>query len=325
MHIPDGFLDGRTIAATSLLSAGSVGMTLRRVAGRLEPRRIPLIGLTSAFIFVAQMVNFPVAGGTSGHLIGAVLAAVLAGPAAAVLIMTSVLLTQAFLFADGGVFALGANVLNMAVIAPFSGYAVYRLLRLALKDDRGQLIAASVAAWFSTVAAALACATELAAAGAAPWTTVFPAMTLVHMIIGIGEGMITMLVLAAVSAMRPELLRPERDPAPPRRKAMAALIGAGILIVLVVLLTPYASSLPDGLEDVAKKIGFAGNEAAHPVLPAPMEGYRLPFAGDAVLLVSCAGVIGAVCVALFSLLLARALTARQIPASAGQDSHRQPE
>jgi cobalt/nickel transport system permease protein len=117
MHIPDGFIDGKTAATTALLAAAGVGLALRQVRRRLPPRRVPLLGLAAAFLFAAQMVNFPVVGGTSGHLLGGVLAAALLGPSAAIVVLTTVLIVQCFLFADGGVLALGANVFNMAIVS----------------------------------------------------------------------------------------------------------------------------------------------------------------------------------------------------------------
>jgi len=128
MHIPDGFIDAKTAATTALLSAAGVGLALRQARRSLPARRVPLLGLAAAFLFAAQMVNFPVAGGTSGHLVGGVLVAALLGPSAAIVVLTTVLIVQCFLFADGGVLALGANVFNMAIIGAAGGYAIYRLV-----------------------------------------------------------------------------------------------------------------------------------------------------------------------------------------------------
>src|SRR3990172_7730516 len=132
MHIPDGFIDGKTAGATTALSLAGVGLALRRVKRELPPRKVPLLGLAAAFLFAAQMLNFPVAAGTSGHLIGGVLVAALLGPSAAVVVVTTVLIVQCFLFADGGVSALGANVFNMALLGAVGGYAIYRLVRRAV-------------------------------------------------------------------------------------------------------------------------------------------------------------------------------------------------
>ena len=206
MHIPDGFLDAKTTIATAVFSVTGLGTALRHARQHLQSREIPLIGLTAAFIFVAQMLNFPIAGGTSGHLIGATLAMVLLGPSVAIIVMSSVLIIQAAIFADGGLLALGANIFNMAIVAPVSGYVVYKTMRVLLRDTRGQLISASVASWCATVIASVFCAGELAWSGTAAWNIVYPAMVGIHAVIGVGEGLITMLVLSAIAKTRPELL-----------------------------------------------------------------------------------------------------------------------
>jgi ABC-type Co2+ transport system permease subunit len=128
MHIPDGFIDGKTAAVTAVISVVGVGFALRQVRRELPPRRVPLLGLAAAFLFAAQMVNFPVAGGTSGHLVGGTLVAALLGPSAAVVVVTTVLIVQCFLFQDGGVMALGANVFNMAILNSVIGYVIYRMV-----------------------------------------------------------------------------------------------------------------------------------------------------------------------------------------------------
>src|SRR5512142_1314369 len=190
MHLPDGILDARTSLLCTGAAAAGVGIALREVRAALEPRRMPMIGLAAAFVFAAQMLNFPVAGGTSGHLIGAVLAAVLLGPSAAIVVMSAVVILQCFMFTDGGLTALGANLFNMALLAPVVGYAIYSLIRRIAGDSlRSRLLATAFASWCSTVAAAIACAGELAMSGTAAWAAAFPAMTAVHMLIGIGEAL----------------------------------------------------------------------------------------------------------------------------------------
>ena len=287
MHIPDGLLGLPVAGAAAALAAGSVGLALRRLRTGLPRRRVPLMGLSAAFIFAAQMLNFPVAGGTSGHLVGAVLAAVLLGPGAAVVVMTAVLIVQCLLFADGGLLALGANVLNMAVAGTLGGWAVFAALRRTLPGPRGLLAAAAFAAWCSTVLAALCCAVELAASGLARWTLVFPAMAGVHMVIGLGEAAITTLVLAAVMRTRPDLL--DAGAAPPRARPLVA-VGLAALCGLLLFGLPFASSSPDGLERVAAHLGFAGREAAPAA--APLSGYRLPGLEGAAAATCAAGVVG---------------------------------
>jgi cobalt/nickel transport system permease protein len=207
MHIPDGFVSTGTAAATWLASAGSVGYAVRRVSRELDERQIPLMGVTAAFIFAAQMMNFTVAGGTSGHLLGGALAAILLGPWAGMLVLTSVLAVQALLFQDGGLLALGANVFNMAVVGVLVAWVVYTALRRLLGDRTwSMMVSGFAAAWLSVVVASLVAAAELAVSGTSPWVVALPAMGLVHMLIGAGEGLITVGVLAFLQAARPDLL-----------------------------------------------------------------------------------------------------------------------
>ena len=208
MHIPDGFLNIATVATAYVASAGGVSYAVKEANKKLKEKHIPLMGVLAAFIFAAQMLNFPIAGGTSGHLIGAALAAILLGPWAAVLIMSCVLIAQCLIFQDGGLLALGANVFNMGIVASFSAYFLYRLANKALGENkRGRLIGGFIAAWGSVVVAAIACAIELALSGASPLAVVLPAMTGLHALIGIGEGLITGAALSLVLVARADLLQ----------------------------------------------------------------------------------------------------------------------
>jgi cobalt/nickel transport system permease protein len=211
VHIPDGLLDAKTFITLDVVGAGFVAAAAARVRRRLNERAVPLMAVLAAFIFAAQMLNFPVAAGTSGHFTGGALAAILLGPWAAVLVMTLVLVIQAFAFGDGGILVLGANVFNMAVVAPFVGYGLYRLSRYVLRAESARFIGAFVAAWVAVVAAASACAAQLAISGTAPLNFVLPAMAGVHALIGVGEGLITALALRAIRASRPDLLQLARD------------------------------------------------------------------------------------------------------------------
>ena len=170
-----------------------------------------MMGILAAFIFAAQMLNFPVAGGTSGHVIGAALAAILLGPWAAVLIMSCVLIAQSLIFQDGGLLALGANIFNMGIVASFGAYYIYKLFTWMLGPSRkGTLVSGFAAAWFSVFLASLFCAVELAISGSSPFGVVLPAMAGVHALIGIGEGLITGAVLSLVMATRSDLLQLQR-------------------------------------------------------------------------------------------------------------------
>ncbi|HVL80598.1 MAG TPA: energy-coupling factor ABC transporter permease [Actinomycetota bacterium] len=208
MHIPDGFIGAGASIGAGVVSAGGVAVALRQAARTLSERLAPLAGLVAAFVFAVQMLNFPVAAGTSGHLIGGVLAAVLVGPWAAVLCLTVVLGVQA-LFADGGLTALGLNVLNMGLLTALPGYGLFFVLRSALGNGRTAVVAAAgVAATLSVVIAAAAFVAEYAIGGAGEVdiATVLKAMVAVHTLIGIGEGVITALTVGAVLSVRPDLV-----------------------------------------------------------------------------------------------------------------------
>jgi cobalt/nickel transport system permease protein len=296
-------LDAKTILATSALAAGGVGAAVRKLRLDSSPRQVPIIGLSAAFIFAAQMLNFPVAGGTSGHLIGAVLALVLLGPWAATVAISSVLILQCFIFADGGVTSLGANMFNMAVLAPAVGYAVYTPLRRFSGGTRGMLFAAAFAAWVSTVAASIACAGELAASGTVAWKVAFPAMAGVHMLIGLGEAAITALVLSAVTASRPELMRTD---APATEYRAVAFQGVLVALGLAIFVAPFACAWPDGLEKVAARLGF-GSAAAAPLLRAPLPDYAVPGLHRVGLSTAAAGAVGTMAAFTLSYFLARTL------------------
>lgn len=207
MHIPDGFLSTGTTAATWIISAGGVGLAVRQVNRELGERQVPMMGVAAAFIFAAQMLNFPVAGGTSGHLLGGALAAILLGPWAGTLILTCVLAVQALLFQDGGLLALGANIFNMAIVGVWVGWLVYQgVRRLIGASTLSTMIAGFAAAWLSVEVASLCAAAELALSGTSPLAVALPAMGGIHALIGIGEGLITVGVLAFLRAVRPDLL-----------------------------------------------------------------------------------------------------------------------
>ncbi len=301
MHIPDGFLDVKTAAVTAALSAAGLGCALYQLRRDLPPRRVPLLGLGAAFVFAAQMVNFPVAGGTSGHLVGGALIAALLGTPAAVVVVTTVLIAQCFLFADGGVTALGANVFNMAIVAPVVGAAVYGALRRIIPGLRGQVAALAFAGWCSAVAAAIVCAGQLAWSGTVAWSVAFPAMVGIHMLIGLGEGAISALVFYAVARTRPDIVA--STPA----GGLRGFLGYGLLAALGVALfaAPFACPWPDGLEAVAAKFGFA-KRAAEPAW-AWMAGYKLPGISSGGVATALAGAAGALAAFMLAVLLSRLL------------------
>lgn len=190
----------------------SIAIAVKVTNKRIGEKQVPMMGVLAAFIFAAQMLNFPVAGGTSGHFLGATLAAILLGPWATVLIMGSVLVVQSLIFQDGGLLALGANIANMGVIAVFGSYYIYKGIDALFRHTKAATLSgAGIGAWFSVVLASLACAAELSISGTSPWTIAVPAMGGVYMLIGVGEGLITAAVLSMVMATRADLLKLQVD------------------------------------------------------------------------------------------------------------------
>ncbi len=220
MHLPDGFVSDPINLACAALAVGACAIAIRRTGATLAERQVPLLGMTAAFVFATQMLNFPIAGGTSGHFLGATFALVLLGPWAACLVISLVLAVQCLLFADGGLSALGTNIVTMAMVAVLVPAFVLALLRAVLPRSRGAGLAAiAIAAWCSVVAASAACATALGASGY-PLDLMLPAMIGVHAVIAVGEALITTAIVSAVLAARPDLV-PGIAPARPLAGAVA--------------------------------------------------------------------------------------------------------
>jgi cobalt/nickel transport system permease protein len=289
MHIPDGFLSLAVAIVFWVLTIIAVGYALRRIRIELRERQVPLMGVLAAVIFAGQMLNFSVAGGTSGHLLGAALAAILLGPWPAVLVMTSVVSVQALVFQDGGLLALGANLFNMAFAGVFVAWGVYQLIRrLAPRTRGGRLLAGFFAAWMSTVVSALLAALQLALSGTSPANIAVPAMGGIYMLIGMGEGLITLGALAFLSTVRPGLLEDDS----PSMDARPVWIGGLAIAVLLAVLSPLASANPDGLEWFAQQTGFlaTAQRPAFELLP----DYLIPGVSNAGLSAILAGILGVV-------------------------------
>ena len=314
MHIPDAVLDPEV--AVVMTGIGAIGLCagLHALRQQLGERTTVLMGTMAAFVFAAQMVNFPVGLlPISGHLLGGVLSAVMLGPWAGAVVIGAVLIVQCLLFGDGGLTALGANFVNMGLIGSVVGYAIYAPIRRAIGGRAGVLIGAMVAAWFSVLLAAGAFTIELAASGR--WSSFFQDlswMALVHAAIGLGEAMITGLVLRFVLLTRPDLIY---DPEPdaladtPRRAIQLvrlALAALAIALGVAVFLAPFASEHPDGLEYVGAKLGFL-NDAAPALISPPIRDYAFPGIGPAhvKLATAIAGVVGTLVVFGVGLGLAR--------------------
>jgi len=265
MHIPDGILDTKTAIGTGVLSLGALGYALHHAKRTLAPRKVPLLGLSAAFIFAAQMINFPVAGGTSGHLVGGVLVAALLGPSAAVIVISTVLIVQCFAFADGGITALGANIFNMGVLGGAVGGLLYQALAKFSRKLPGRLAAAMIASWVAIVLASIAAAGELTSSGKASWNVAFPIITGVHAVIGIGEAAITALVLSAIAKARPELVLQTSAAPEPVKFSFGSVLVFGMLaaIGLALFVSPFASKLPDGLDYAAEHLGLPNPAQSH--------------------------------------------------------------
>jgi cobalt/nickel transport system permease protein len=250
------------------------------------------MGVLAAAIFAGQMLNFSIAGGTSGHLLGAAIATILLGPWPAVIVLTTVVSIQALIFQDGGLLALGANLFNMAIVGVAVAYFVHTSLRRILRSEPwGLLISGFVAAWASIFIASLAAALELAVSGTSPANVAVPAMGGIHALIGIGEGLITVGALAFLHATRRDLF--SAQPAGAKGGAAVWAFGLGIALLLAVL-SPLASTHPDGLEWVAEQKGFL--EAARGPFYNLIPDYVFPGVSNQVLATILAGVVGALLV-----------------------------
>lgn len=290
MHIPDGFLSLPIALVCWLISFSVLMLAVRRTRGTLGERQVPLMGVMAAFIFAAQMINFPVAGGTSGHLLGGVLAAIALGPWAGILVMSSVIIVQGLLFQDGGLLVMGANLLNMGLLTVLIGYGLHRAV--LGRSRRVRLAVAGSAAWLSVMAGALAASLELWLSGTAFLRIVIPAMLGIHALIGIGEALITVAALGFILRTRPDLLEAGKETA---RGGNGWVIAGGLAVLLVLLLAPLASANPDGLNRVAIDLGFFQQGKAHHL--SLLSGYDLPFLANAALSKIAAGAAGALCVA----------------------------
>ncbi len=300
LHIPDGFLSLGISLIFWALTVIAVGFAIKKTNQALGEKQAPLMGVMAAFIFAAQMLNFPVAGGTSGHFLGGALAAIVLGPWAGILVMTAVIAVQALLFQDGGLLAMGANIFNMGILTALIGFGLYRSVLTANKGVR--LSVAGAAAWLSTVASALLTALQLWLSGTSRLEIVVPAMLGVHVRIGLGEAIITVAALTFIEQTRPDLLNAEKS----AQQGGRGWIAAGVIIsLLAVLLSPLASADPDGLERVAEDFGFLelGQSAPYQIIP----DYTIPFLGETALSTIIAGTIGALVVLGIMILVGRAL------------------
>lgn len=331
LHAPDGFFSLPISAAGYALAAAAVGFAIYRANRSLNERIVPMMGVMAAFIFAAQMLNFPVAGGTSGHLIGGALAAIILGPWAAILVMTAVVGLQALLFQDGGLLVMGVNLLNMSIVSVLAGYGTYWVSQRLGGGGYTSLMAGGfAAAWVSVVASSATTAVALSLSGTSPLAVALPAILGFHMLIGIGEGLITVFALSFIRQARPQLLgaRPNvgadavvasADDGGRGRTALrgARLWAAGYVIAIaLVMLAPFASGSPDGLERVAEDSGFMSVALSAPY--SIISDYQLPGVQNEAVSTALAGVVGVTVVYLLVAGCAYLLHRRRTGALQGQ-------
>ena len=306
LHIPDGFLSLGISVLFWTISIVFILLASKKIQRDFDEKQVPLMGVLAAFIFAAQMINFPIAGGTSGHLLGGTLVGIVLGPWAGILVMTAVIALQGLLFQDGGLLAMGANIFNMGILTVLIGFGIYRAV---VGFSRGvRLTFAGVAAWISVMAAALFASLQLWLSGTSSLNVVMPAMLGVHTLIGIGEALITVAALALIMRTRPDLLAEKEVEG---HGGLGWAIGGLAVSLAVVLLAPFASANPDGLERVAEDMGFIGRSMDAPYQIFP--DYTIPFLGDTALSTVIAGLIGALIVAGLVVLLVQSI--RKVSAS----------
>lgn len=311
MHIPDGMLQARTWVPAWLGSAGVLAYAIREVRRRLSDGTVVMMAVMAALIFALQMLNFPVAGGTSGHFAGGAAAAIVLGLWPAMLVMAAVVTVQALLFADGGVTALGANMLTMAIVGPLVGHAVYRLVT-RLRDTRTtKVTGAFAAAWTACVAAALAAGALLWLSGRAPLGPVLGAMGFWHSIIGLGEGAITAGLVSYLLAVRPDLLARDARVPGDARSLRGTALGLGAIALVAAGVSFIASANPDGLEYVYERVGSAFRAA--PVLGGAMPDYVMPGVANETLAGVLAGLVGVIVTGVLVYALLTAARGRRSP------------
>ena len=297
LHIPDGFLSLTVAIGFWIVSTLMISLAIKNVELTLEDRKVPLMGILAAAIFAAQMLNFAVAGGTSGHLIGAALATILLGPWEAIIVMASVVTVQTLIFQDGGLIVMGANLFNMAIISVFVANWTFTTFKKILGQKRSALfVSGFAAAWLSVFVSALAAALELAVSGTSPANVAIPAMAGVHALIGLGEGGITIGALGVLYAVHRDILLVEAN----QLKSKKTLWFGGLATVLILLVvSPFASQYPDGLEWVAEQQQFL--RLQRPALFEIIPDYVFPGIANEAAATIIAGIIGIILVMLVAL------------------------
>ena len=279
MHIPDGFLDLKTCLGSYCAAGAGLTFAMRRIRASGSDKTVPLLGVMSAFLFAGQTVNFPIGGGISGHLLGSTLAAIILGPSGAALVVATVLLVQCVLFQDGGITTFAANFLNLGLVGVGTGYLAFQFFARWARSARGLVWPAAIASWISALCASAACAIELAGSRTVNLSVILPPLVIAYGVIGIGEAAITAAMISFLARVRPDLIsRPNpvatRTAAPAPLNGTHVLCGLGFALGIGLLVSPFASTLPDALESIATRLNFEDRAAAF--WPAPLADYTLP-------------------------------------------------
>ncbi len=300
MHIPDGFLSTPVWAGLDAAAVPAVGYLARRAQAGLEESRVALLGVMGAFVFAAQMINFPVGIGTSGHLVGSALLAITLGPAPAAVVMTAILAIQALIFQDGGLLALGANVLNMAVAGVLTGYLPFHYLG----RGRGRSAAIFLGGMLSVFVAASLAMSELLVSGIRIPAPILGISTALFLVSAAIEGAITLAAFRALEALNPRFIRQAET-----GKSQLAWLLLVVAIFLASVGVLFASAWPDGLERLAEQVGVAGR--ARNLISTPFTDYEAGFAGSAWLRKATAGLAGLVSIYTVCVLFARVARRRR--------------
>ena len=307
MHIPDGMLDTKTFSTLCVGAAAGVGYAGYWVRKNFDSSKIVLMAVMAALIFALQMLNFPIAGGTSGHFTGGALVGIMLGAWPGAIVMTGVLLIQALFFGDGGITSLGANIMNLAIIGVFTGALVYQVFQRISKSLTGKIIGSFLGAFLAVVFSAAAVALQLWASGNAQFLAALSAMTFWHAIIGVGEGIITAGIIVYIAKVRPKILDEGAQSSKDSFKSVAVVFS--VVALLAAGLSFLASTHPDGLEFVYFEEGVGTAELAEETLIAsPMPDYALPGVENEALAIAGAGIIGTLLTGVLIWALALALS-----------------
>lgn len=310
MHIPEGFLSNGVAIVMDVVSGATLAYSIKGLRRRFNRAKMIFAAGIAALIFALQMLNFPVAGGTSGHFMGGALAAILIGPAGAIIVMAVVLAIQCLVFGDGGVLALGANIFNMGVVGGLGAYYTYNWLKGMFKGMSGVMFNAFISSWVSIVLASGSCAVMIGVSGTGPTMDVIASMVSTHTLIGVGEGLITLVIVGLVYRFRP-LVMDQKIEIDLQTIVTPCIIAFGLALALALFFSPYACPFLDGLERVAEDHGFLSIAEGKEMFCAPIPDYVFPGIKSEGVATSLAGFVGTIITVIFFFLTAGVLGFRK--------------